>query len=221
MTVTRSKKYSFVGMDMVFKNDKTFEITMKEYLRESIDAFDETISKSARTPAKENLFDEDDEEYKEKLQETGAEMFHHIVAKLLYVPKRARPDIFLAVSFLCTRVADPTEGDKRKLKLLLEYIKETINMVRIIGTNGNKVLQTWEDTLYTVHRDMRSHTGATMLLGHGIIHHRSAKQKLNTKGSTEVELVGASEYIEWTLFAKCFLEKQGYDLKRNIFLSRQ
>ena len=144
-------------------------------------------------------------------------MFHRIVAKLLYVSKRARPDIDLAVSFLCTRVADPTKGDKKKLKRLLYYVNETINMVRIIGTNGNKVLQTWEDTLYTVHRDMRSHTGATMLLGHGIIHHRSAKQKLNTKGSTEVELVGASEYIEWTLFAKCFLEKQGYDLKRNIF----
>ena len=38
-------------------------------------------------------------------------MFHHIVAKLLYVLKWARPDIDLAVSFLCTRVADPTKGD--------------------------------------------------------------------------------------------------------------
>ena len=183
----------------------------------TIDAFNKEISKSARTPAKGNHFDENGPKEKGKLEETAAEMSHHIVAKLLYVAKRARPNIDLAVSFLCTRVADPTKGDKEKLKRLLEYVRETINITRIIGADGNEVLQTWVDASYAVHRDIRSHTGAIMLLGHGMIHHRSAKQKLNTKGSTEAELVIASEYIGWTLFDKHFLEKQGYDLKRNIF----
>ena len=171
MTVTRGKEHSFIGMDIVFRDDGKFEITMKNYLRESIEAFDEEISKSAQTTAKGDLFDEDVAEDKEVLQESEAEMFHHIVAKLLYVAKRARPDIDLAIPFLCTRVAEPTEGDKKKLKRLLEYVKETINMVRIIGANGNEVLQTWVDASYAVHRDMRSHTGATMLLEHGTIHH--------------------------------------------------
>ena len=156
-------------------------------------------------------------EGKETLKETEADKFYHIVVKLLYVAKRARSEIDLAVLFLCTKVADPTKGDKKKLISLLEYVKETIDMVRVIGTNGNEVLQTWVDVSYAVHRDVRSHTGATMSLGHGIIHHRSEKQKLNTKRSTEAELVGASEYIGWTLFVKWFLEKQGYDLERNIF----
>ena len=31
MTVTRGKEYNFVGMDITFRNNKTFEITMKEY----------------------------------------------------------------------------------------------------------------------------------------------------------------------------------------------
>ena len=115
------------------------------------------------------------------------------------------PDIDLTVSFLCTRVADPTKGDKRKLTRLLEYVMETINMARIIGANGNEVLQTWVDASYAVHRDMCSHTGATMSLGYGMIHHRLAKQKLNKKSSTEAELVGSSKYIGLTLFAKRFL----------------
>ena len=217
MTVTRGKKHSFVGMDIVFRDDGKFEMTMKDYLKESIEAFDEKVSRGARTPARGNLFDEDDVEDREQLTESAAEVFHHIVAKLLYVAKRARPDIDLAVSFLCTRVASPTKGDKKKLKRLLEYVSGTLDMIRIIGWNGNEVLQTWVDASYAVHRDMRSHTGAAMSLGHGTIHHRSAKQKLNTKSSTEAELVGASEYIGWTLFAKRFLEKQGYNLKRNIF----
>ena len=46
----------------------------------------------------------------------------------------------------------------------------------VIGANGNEVLQTWVDASYAVHRDMLSHTGATILLGHGTIHHHSAKK---------------------------------------------
>ena len=33
------------------------------------------------------------------------EGFHHIVAKLLFVTKRARIDVDLTVSFLCTRIS--------------------------------------------------------------------------------------------------------------------
>ena len=93
-------------MDIVFKDDGKFEITMKDYLRESIEGFNEVVSKRARTPAKGDLFNEDIVEDKEKLEESEAEMFHHIVRKLLYVVKCARLDIDLAVSFLCTRVAN-------------------------------------------------------------------------------------------------------------------
>ena len=56
-----------------------------------------------------------------------------------------------------------------------------------------------------------------MAMGRGIIQGKASKQKLNTKSSTESELVGASDYIPWTVWAKRFLEGQGYILKRNIF----
>ena len=42
-----------------------------------------------------NLFESTDEA--EKLSNEKAEIFHHIVAKLLFVAKRARPDIDLAM----------------------------------------------------------------------------------------------------------------------------
>ena len=56
-----------------------------------------------------------------------------------------------------------------------------------------------------------------MSLGHGIIHDKCSKQKLNTKSSTESEVVGASDYIGYTLYIKWFLREQGYALKLNIF----
>ena len=52
--------------------------------------------------AKHNLFEID--EGAKRLSERSSNIFHHIVAKLLFVSKRARPDIDLTISFLCSRV---------------------------------------------------------------------------------------------------------------------
>jgi hypothetical protein len=40
---------------------------------------------------------------------------------------------------------------------------------------------------------------------------------LNTKSSTEAELVGASDYLPYPIWAKKFLDAQGYVLEENIF----
>jgi hypothetical protein len=39
---------------------------------------------------------------------------------------------------------------------------------------------------------------------------KSSKQELNTKRSTEAEVVGASDYLPNTIWAKYFLEAQGH-----------
>ena len=64
---------------------------------------------------------------------------------------------------------------------------------------------------------MRGHTGSLMSLGHGVIHDKCSKQKLNTKSSTESEVVDASDYIGFTLYIKWFLKEQGCALKQNTF----
>jgi hypothetical protein len=65
---------------------------------------------------------------------------------------------------------------------------------------------------------MKSHTGGALSLGIGAIMCKSTKQKLNTKSSTEAELVGASDYLpNTTIWVRMFLEAQGYEIKNNIF----
>ena len=62
---------------------------------------------------------------------------------------------------------------------------------------------------------MRSHTGATMSMGKGSIYSKSSKQKLNSKSSTEAELIAASDMsgqILWTLY---FLQAQGCEIDHN------
>ena len=86
----------------------TVKILMKDYIKECFETFGELLGKAANTPAKSTLFEVNSSV---DLNEERRDMLHHIVAKLLYVSKRARLDIDLAVSFLCTRVLKSTEED--------------------------------------------------------------------------------------------------------------
>ncbi len=59
------------------------------------------------------------------LADEKRKLFHSTVARLLYLAKRARPDIIIIVGFLCTRVKAPLEDDQNKLEMLLGYLKKT------------------------------------------------------------------------------------------------
>jgi len=99
MTVTRGKHHVFLGMDITFNdNDGTVTILMKEYLKEAITNSGMDVSKVAPTPAKKDLFTVDNGS--EQVDKRQDEIFHSIVAKLLYVSKRARKDARLAIAFL-------------------------------------------------------------------------------------------------------------------------
>jgi hypothetical protein len=52
--------------------------------------------------------------------------------------------------------------------------------------------------------------------GEGTVQSISRKQKLNTKSSTESELVGAHDVSIMILWTKLFLEEQGYEIEKNI-----
>jgi hypothetical protein len=214
MSVTRGKVHDFLGMHIVFNDNGTVTITMKDYLEEAIKEFEMAIKGSASSPAKSSLFSIDNNSA--ALPKTSAENFHSVVAKLLFASKRARLDIQLAIAFLCTRVSCSTEEDKGKLRRLLEYLNGTLDLSLTLGADDLTIIQTWVDASYAVHRDMKSHTGGVVSFGRGAVMSKSSKQKLNVKSSTEAELVGASDYLPYPIWCKKFLEYQGYVVKENI-----
>jgi Reverse transcriptase (RNA-dependent DNA polymerase)/Zinc knuckle len=206
MTVTRGDTHVFLGMNFTFNGDGTATISMKNYLEEAIIESKLDVTKTVTTPAQKHLFDID--ETSPLLPKSEAELFHSVVAKLLYVSIRARPDILLAVSFLCTRVSKSTRQDQQKLLRLLQYISGTLDITLTIGADDLSSIRTWVDASYAVHPDMKSHTGGLMSMGTGGLVCKSSKQKLNTKSSTEAELVGATDYLPNTIWSKLFLEAQ-------------
>jgi hypothetical protein len=78
------------------------------------------------------------------------------------------------------------------------------------------MIQWWVDASYAVHPNMRSHIGATMTLGKGSPYSISRKQKINTRSSTEAELVGVNDAMCLIIWTRLFLEAQGYKVKDNV-----
>jgi len=143
----------------------------------------------------------------QKLDEDRAQLFHHLVAKLLYLSRRSRQDIQTAVEFLCTRVQSPDEDDYKKLARVMKYLRGTKDMALTIEANDGP--KWWVDSSYAVHPDMRSHRGIYMTLEKCTAYSTSSKQKLNTKSSTEAELVAVDDSMAQVLWTRHFLAAQG------------
>ena len=215
MSVVRGDEHVFLGMRVRYIRDKRqAAINMKSYLIEAIDESGLDINRSAATPAGEELFVIDEQAV--RLSPSAGVVFHSVAAKLLYVSIRARMDLLMATSFLTTRVSKSTQQDLAKLKRLLEYISGTLDDEYVVGADDLGKLRTWIDASYAVHPDCKSHTGGAMSFGTGALVCKSSKQKLNTKSSTEAELVGASDYLPNTIWAKMFLSAQGYNVHTSI-----
>lgn len=72
------------------------------------------------------------------------------------------------------------------------------------------------DASFACHPDFKSHTGMTMTMGEGAMQILTRKQKLNSRSSTEAELIGVDDAITQVLWTKLFMEAQGYPIDKNI-----
>ena len=72
---------------------------------------------------------------------------------------------------------------------------------------GTPTINWWVDAAsFAVHPDLRSHTGATVSLGKGSIYNKSSKQKINTRSSTEAEVVGVNDAMTMILWMQLILD---------------
>ena len=151
-----------------------------------------------------------------RLSQAQSDIFHRFVAKLLFACKRARPDMQTATAILCTRVQEPNQDDWAKLCQCMKFLHQTAQDKLIINVDDLRVLKWWVDASFAVHPDFRSHTGAVMSFGRGAPITISSKQKLNTRSSTDAELVGVDDAMALVLWTKLFLEAQGVDVQDNV-----
>jgi len=211
MPTQRGKNFLYLGMTLDYSTENKVKINMQDFVKTILEAAPEEMQSTASTPAAHHLFMVNEDAA--KLEEERAQLFHTFTAKLLFLCKRARPDIQTAVAFLTTRVISPDEDDWKKLARTINYLRLTKDLNLTLESDGTMVLKWWVDGAFAVHPDMRSHTGGTMSMGKGAIYSTSTKQKINTRSSTEAELVAVHDVLPQVLWTRYFLEHQGYKVK--------
>jgi hypothetical protein len=220
ITVHEGTSHDYLGMIMTHDLDKQcVTINMENYILACIEGFEEEVSderlRSANTLASNYLF-KTRQDNGVKLTREKAKLFHSTVAKLLFVAKRARPDILLTVSFLTTRVKCPDQDDWKKLMRLLGYLKGTADLYLTLSCSNLNNLTWYINGSYASHEDMRGQSGAMLLAGDCAVLFRSNKQKVNTRSSTETELVAVDDALPTIQWTKQFMYDQGYDLETII-----
>ena len=212
--VSRGKVHDYLGMTLDFSSEGKVKINMTEYVKKMVEAFPEKRDSEALTPAALHLFEVRDSI--DKLKEEDAIIFHNIVARGLFLCKRARPDIQTTIAFLTTRVSNPDLDDWKKLRRMIDYLRGTQDLILTLSADNAMIIKWFVDVSYAVHKDMKSHTGGCLTLGKGFPIASSLKQKLNTKSSTESELVGTDDMMGGIIWTNYFLKAQGYDFTETI-----
>jgi hypothetical protein len=89
-------------------------------------------------------------------------------------------------------------------------------MPLILSANGSDILKWWVDASFAVHPNMHGHLGVGLSLGRGFPIVSSSKQELNTRSSTETDIVGADDFMPAICWTRYFMKAQDYNVKDNV-----
>jgi len=210
----RGKKHDYLGIILNFEQPGTLVLDMSTYIDRMISEYPAQLTGVSKCPWTDSLYRVD--QSLPLLQENKAEAFHTFVMKGMFIAKRARQDILPAITFLATRVTEPNEGDWRKLTKVMNFLKATMHHVTTLRMSNDNQILWFVDAAFAVHRDMKSHTGAVMSMGQGVVCSISSKQKVNSRSSTEAEFIAVDDVLSKVLWTKLFLESQGLQITHNI-----
>ena len=220
LSITRGNVHEYLGMTMDFSQSGDVEISMYDYVKKLINKLPPDMIGKKSTAAPEYLFRTDDANSK-LLRKDQREMFHTLTATTLYLSQRGRPDLQLAVAFLCTRVKSPDEHDWKKLSHLMKYLQSTAHLPLVLRTNGQGST-IYMDGAHAVHSDMKSHGGVFATEGKGAMISSSTKLRLNTLSSTETELITVGEKISKSVWFRLFrIAQNGYSNEDTLMQDNQ
>jgi hypothetical protein len=212
---TRGKKHDYLAMILDFTEKGKLRLDMCDYVKGMCTEFAALLPgkklKKANCPWTANLFKVD--ENSKLLSDKTRQHFHTFVMKGMFVCKRARQDVQPGIIFLSSRVTKPTVNDWTKLVRLMGFLNATQDDVATLEADDSQSVDWHIDAAFAVHNDYKSHTGATLTLGKGCVTSISAKQKVNTRSSTESELVGMDDVVAKIVWTKYMIEAQGFNIE--------
>ena len=98
----------------------------------------------------------------------------------------------------------------------MRYLRGTKEFPLILSSESTNIVKWWVDGSYGIHPDARSQIGGTVSLGKVSFMSTSIKQRINTRSSTDTELVAADDMMPCICWTNYFLECQGYNINSTI-----
>ncbi|CAJ1936841.1 unnamed protein product [Cylindrotheca closterium] len=203
-------------MTLDFSVKGKLKIRMDDHVKNILEDFPVKFNKDSKqeTPAGNDLLEAG--KGKLLLNAEYRQIFHTTVARGLYVSKRACLDIHPTITILASRVREPTESDWKKCVRMMRYLFCTLLYHLTLSNESLRVMKWMINASFAVHPDFKSHTGGTLSFGGGGAQVTSKKQKLNSRSSTEAELIAVDNVVMMILWTKLFMEWQGYPIEKNI-----
>jgi len=206
--IVRGSVHGYLGMRFDYSLPGKCDVSMNGFIEAMLVGHDDLPC--AVSPATDMLHSVRDGEVV-KLNMEEKEKFHSLVAKLLYLSKRVRNEILVAVNFLTTRIVSPDSDDWTKLIRLINYLHGTRQLSMVLECSEVISVTAYIDASYGVLPGHKSISGCTITLGKGPIYSKCSKQKIVSKSSTEAELVALSDCSSMVIWCRNFLLEQGYD----------
>ena len=126
LPVIRGNKHRVLGTNITINSEKSLEIEMKDQLLNVIDMFactkSQDVEETVTLPAQKHVRDVKPD--CKPLSNEKRESFYTIVATLLWIMKRPRPDLETTVDFLCTRVSKSDEDGWKKLRRVIAFFNQ-------------------------------------------------------------------------------------------------
>jgi hypothetical protein len=213
LVIHRGTIHDYLGMTIDYSEDGKVKFIMSDYVQGILDEAPDDMDGTAVTSAASNLFTVRTDT--DKLDDGDTDTYHHLTAKLLYLCKWAQPDLETAVAFLTTRVIQPDADDWKKLTRAIWYLRDSKDLYLTLEADDRIDIKWWINASFAIHPDMKSHTDGTLSLGKGSVYNLWRKQRLNTKSSTEAELMGVDDGMPLVVWTRNFITAQGYKVKYN------
>ena len=167
-----------------------------------------TLTGKPNSPAAPHLFDRTVD--CDLLSDAQAKVFHTHTATAIYLCTHSRHDIVLTVGELCKRVKAATIEDDKKLDRLICYLRETRDKKLRLQCCMPQRVTASIDAAFANRDMMKSTSGMCVTLGVGNFISSSKVQKLNSKSSTEAEIIAVSDGMNIPLWLGDFINHQGY-----------
>ena len=212
----------YLGMKLDLRVDGECSVSMQGYTERAAElwraAHDEAVRarpdlfgkatafRTYKAPCDEGLFEITESP---ELPKKQREEYHSLVATVLYMAKRSRPDLLCTTAMLATRVVAPTLEDWFKLRHLMSFARETASRSLKLRPSGIWV-EAYTDASFGTHPDRKSQSGTVCTVGGAPYYCTSSRQKINAKSAAESEMISISDSGTMVQWGQQFLYHQGY-----------